>query len=116
MDLRAQVLTAYEGDKLVYATLVSTGRPGPRTRTPSGLRVWHKVIHSAMHGEPSDPYFVDEVPFVLYFKKGIAIHGTFWHDGFGSERSHGCVNLSHAKRRLAVRLRAPDAAARLARH
>jgi lipoprotein-anchoring transpeptidase ErfK/SrfK len=95
VDLARQLLTAYEGDRLVYATLVSTGRP-PHT-TPTGrFRVWYKAIHSPMHGEPDDPYYVDEVPYVMFIRKGIALHGTFWHDRFGHRMSHGCVNLSIA--------------------
>jgi lipoprotein-anchoring transpeptidase ErfK/SrfK len=109
VDVTEQVLTAYEGDRLVYATLVSTGRHGPKTATPLGLfTVWHKVIHSAMHGEPDDPYLADEVPFVQFFKKGRALHGTFWHDGFGRRHSHGCVNLSFADAEWLFRWAPPE--------
>jgi Ala-tRNA(Pro) deacylase len=96
IDLGQQTLTAYEGDRLVFATLVSTGKRGDETRT--GLfRVYHKTIHASMHGtDPADPYFVDEVPFVQYFVANMALHGTFWHDRFGERHSHGCVNLSFA--------------------
>jgi len=24
---------------------------------------------------------------------GYGLHGTYWHDNFGTQRSHGCVNL-----------------------
>jgi lipoprotein-anchoring transpeptidase ErfK/SrfK len=95
VSLREQVLVAYEGPRAVYATLVSTGLA--EHPTPRGLfRVWHKERHAPMHGDPPEPYFVDEVPFVQYFSKGIALHGTFWHDRFGRRASHGCVNLSMA--------------------
>jgi hypothetical protein len=96
VDLQRQLLTAYQGDELVFATLVSTGNR--LHRTPIGhYRVWHKAIHAAMHGdEPADPYFVDEVPYVMFFRRGLALHGTFWHDRFGRRTSHGCVNLSIA--------------------
>jgi L,D-transpeptidase-like protein len=96
IDLREQVLTAYEGDRLVFATLVSTGKAGDATKT--GLfRVYHKAIHAAMHGRhKEDRYFVDEVPFIQYFFANVALHGTYWHDRFGERQSHGCVNLSFA--------------------
>jgi hypothetical protein len=99
IDLREQVLTAYEGDRLVFATLVSTGKAGDETRT--GIyRVYFKTIHAAMRGhKPADRYFVDEVPFVQYFHTNDALHGTYWHDRFGTRRSHGCVNLSIADAR-----------------
>src|SRR5262249_5049590 len=95
VDLTQQVLTAYEGDRLVFATLVSTGKKG--FATPSGIyRVWYKVIHGAMHGARREPYFVDEVPFIQYFHRSHALHGTFGHDRFGTRQSHGCINLSMA--------------------
>jgi hypothetical protein len=98
VSLAEQTLVAYEGDTPVLATLVSTGLPQHATAT--GLyRVHHKEIHAAMHGDPPEPYFVDEVPFVQYFRQGMALHGTFWHDRFGRRASHGCVNLSMADAR-----------------
>ena len=39
-------------------------------------------------------YRADHVPWSMYFKKGYALHGTYWHDGFGHPRSHGCINLA----------------------
>ena len=55
--------------------------------------------YSDMHGEPDDPYGVDRVPYVHYFHKNEALHGTYWHDRFGFPASHGCVNLSPADAR-----------------
>ena len=92
VDLNEEVLTAYEGDTLVFATLISSGTREHPTRV--GLyRVSYKGVHDLMHGEG---YFVEEVPFVLYFHDGEALHGAFWHDRFGTAVTHGCVNLSPA--------------------
>jgi hypothetical protein len=97
IDLAAQTLTAYEGDKPVYATLVSSGKRQHGHRTLPGLyRVQHKLIYSDMHGGPAEPYTVDRVPYTQYFDKSEGLHGTYWHDGFGARASHGCVNLSMA--------------------
>jgi len=38
-------------------------------------------------------YYLPSVPFTMYFYQGYAIHGTYWHDNFGTRMSHGCVNL-----------------------
>jgi lipoprotein-anchoring transpeptidase ErfK/SrfK len=39
-------------------------------------------------------YDLPGVPWNLYFtQEGGAIHGAYWHDKFGEEWSHGCVNL-----------------------
>lgn len=99
VDLSEQVLTAYEGDTWVYATLVSTGKPGDsKTITHSGLfRVWSKTLHELMAEE--NEYFVEEVPYTQYFHAGEALHGAFWHSSFGVPVTHGCVNLSLADAR-----------------
>ena len=90
IDLREQVLTAYEGDHWVLATLISSGRASKPTK-PGVFRVQQKVAHTAMS---RSKYYVDEVPFILYFNQSQAMHGAFWHDSFGTPVSHGCVNLS----------------------
>lgn len=35
-----------------------------------------------------------DVPYIQYFAAGYALHAAYWHDVFGTPRSHGCVNLS----------------------
>ncbi|HKY35366.1 MAG TPA: L,D-transpeptidase [Polyangiaceae bacterium] len=35
-----------------------------------------------------------DVPWIQYFAAGYALHGAYWHDVFGTARSHGCVNLT----------------------
>ncbi len=93
VELAEQVLTAYEGDVPVYATLVSAGiGDTPEHRTRTGLfRVWLESLHDRMHG---DGYFVEEVPWIMYFAGSQGLHAAFWHDAFGRPASHGCVNLS----------------------
>jgi len=38
-------------------------------------------------------YYLPGVPYTMYFYKGYGIHGTYWHDNFGTPMSHGCVNM-----------------------
>jgi hypothetical protein len=91
VDLRQQVLTAYEGNTLVYVTLVSTGTADHPT--PTGrFTLLQKVQHSTMEGEHQD-YLVEEVPHVMPIHGDVALHGAFWHDAFGTPVSHGCINL-----------------------
>ena len=40
------------------------------------------------------PYSIEDVPFVMYFFKSFAVHGAFWHSNYGTQMSHGCVNLT----------------------
>ena len=35
-----------------------------------------------------------DVPYVQYFEGAFALHVAYWHDVFGTARSHGCVNLA----------------------
>ncbi len=39
-------------------------------------------------------YYLEDVPWTMYFDKARALHGTFWHNRFGWPQSRGCVNLS----------------------
>ena len=95
VDLSEQTLVAYDGDVPVFATLVSTGKqPG---MTPIGVhRVQIKHVATPMRDQPveDEAYSIDDVPWTQYFQGSIALHGAFWHGGFGLVRSHGCVNLS----------------------
>jgi lipoprotein-anchoring transpeptidase ErfK/SrfK len=100
IDLSEQTLVAYIGDEPVFATLVSTGKePG---MTPVGVhRVQIKHVATSMRDQPEEDeaYSIDDVPWTQYFAGSVALHGAFWHAGFGLVRSHGCVNLSPADAR-----------------
>jgi hypothetical protein len=92
VSLTEQTLTAYEGDREVFATMVSTGKPGYRTPTGT-FQVWEKVRHATMNGR-RQRYHVEEVPDVMFFHGSYALHAAFWHDSFGRAITHGCINLS----------------------
>jgi hypothetical protein len=99
VDLFEQTLAAYEGERLVYATLISSGRSGS-TFTDSGLfRIWMKLHAGKMSNpdaEDGSPawYYLEDVPWTMYFNGPTALHTAYWHDAFGFTRSHGCVNLA----------------------
>jgi hypothetical protein len=95
VDLAEQVVRAYQDGQLVYATIAATGRAGFWTR-PGTFRVWSKLAADDMTGGSAGAsyYFLERVPWVLYFDQARALHGTYWHDRFGQPQSHGCVNLS----------------------
>ena len=96
VDTREQVLSLRRGDRTLFATLVSTG-DGARWATPFGLyRVYDKSVHGDMKSreDAEEPYHVEKVPWVMHFKTRYALHGVFWHWGFGHRASHGCVNLA----------------------
>lgn len=101
VNLTTQSLVAFEGDKPVFATIVSTGRhddkdPTKDHRTVKGsFRIREKHISATMDDDSAadGPYSIQDVPWIMYFEGSYALHGAFWHSAFGRERSHGCVNL-----------------------
>ncbi|MCW5880014.1 MAG: L,D-transpeptidase [Anaerolineae bacterium] len=95
VNLTQQTVAAYEGDRLVFATLMSSGKDP--TPTKEGLfYIYEKKIGEFMAGgwQDQDPYWLEEVPWTMYFSASYALHGAYWHDKFGDVLSHGCVNLS----------------------
>lgn len=109
IDLDEQTLVAYEGDTPVYATLVSSGKPG--RDTPTGLyRVQRKYLSKTMRGRDKIEgiYHVEEVPWTLYYRGAYAVHGAYWHNTFGNTRSHGCTNVPPADARWLYNWATPD--------
>jgi hypothetical protein len=106
VNLSRQTLVAFEGTTPIYAALVASGRhaadPNDKVhdhRTIQGaFRIREKHISVTMDGDgpaPGDmPYSIEDVPYVQYFEGSYALHAAFWHQNFGHETSHGCVNLS----------------------
>lgn len=94
VDIGSQRLTAWEGGQVQYQTRVSTGmRYTPTIR--GSFKIGRKVPLQNMKGSypPYEPYFIKNVPNVMYFSGAYAIHGAYWHNGFGSKVTHGCVNV-----------------------
>ena len=101
VNITKQVLVAYEGKTMVYATIVSTGEAGlgdpeSSTATKRGIfRIHTKWLSVTMDsGIVGEQFELRDVPYVQYFEGGYALHGAYWHDGFGRPKSHGCINLA----------------------
>ena len=106
VDLTMQTLTAFENDKQILKTTISSGIPnGPRgadglsTKTPQGdFRVLEKDAAKHMGNgnlfADADDYELPGVPWTCFFTaQGHAFHGTYWHENFGVPMSHGCINM-----------------------
>jgi lipoprotein-anchoring transpeptidase ErfK/SrfK len=121
VSIREQVARAYEGDQLVLEAKVSTGihstRPstnGIPTHTPRGdYRIGSKSPSKHMgsiqaSGAPGG-YSLPGVPWTSFFipETGVAFHGTFWHNNFGVQMSHGCVNMRNADAKWIFRWSTP---------
>jgi len=90
IDLTNQRLYAYEGSTVVASFLVSTGTW--EHPTPVGqFAVWIKLLYDDMSGPG---YYLPDVPYTMYFYQDYGIHGTYWHNNFGTPMSHGCVNMA----------------------
>ncbi len=95
VNLSHQWLYAYKDGELVFDAPVSTGRDG--MNTPAGsFSVYSKTKLQTMRGsQGGEPWVVPDVPNVMYINGDVAIHGTYWHNKFGTgaRLSHGCINL-----------------------
>ncbi len=94
IDLSAQYLRAYQGNVVVLEHAISSGTPG--WETPTGTFYIGRMLESDdMQGTvAAESWFVPDVPHAMYFtNQGHAIHGTYWHNSFGTPMSHGCINL-----------------------
>lgn len=97
IDTTKQRLYVWEHGQLQNEFIVSTGmRYTPTVK--GSFKIRRKVPIQDMKGSypPYEPYYIKNVPNVMYFYGAYAIHGTFWHNSFGYRASHGCVNLKVA--------------------
>jgi lipoprotein-anchoring transpeptidase ErfK/SrfK len=93
INLSTQILTAMEGQTPVYRVLVSTGTATYPT-VEGTFQIYAKFEHADMTGGSGiDFYSLTDVPYVMYFHGSYGMHGTYWHNNFGTPMSHGCVNL-----------------------
>ncbi len=97
INLAEQSLSVYEDNRMVFATLVSTGAD-PFFTQPGLFKIYQKKDKETMSGDFSGDktgyYYLEDVPWTMYFDKLRALHGAYWHARFGYDASHGCVNLS----------------------
>jgi LysM repeat protein len=90
INLSTQTLTAYAGQTPVYGARVSTGI----WRYPTVVGTFSIYVKYSAARMTGPGYDLPNVPYVMYFYRGYGLHGTYWHNNFGTPMSHGCVNLS----------------------
>jgi L,D-transpeptidase catalytic domain len=113
VDLSTQLVTAFEGEKLVFSQRCASGVRG--TDTPKGqFRTYHKgpSVHMTNEGdavESESVYSLPGVPWCSFFTgAGNAFHGAYWHNDYGRPRSHGCVNLPSEAAKFLYRWTKPN--------
>ncbi len=100
VNTETQMVIAYEFDRPVYYARAATGAEFSNGRffTPAGRHfVLHKMPsrHMAAGNLAYNGYDLPGVPWVSYItERGVAFHGTYWHNDYGRPRSHGCINLT----------------------
>ena len=89
VDLTNQRVYAYEGETVVNSFLVSTGT----WLTPTVTGQYHIYVKYVSNKMSGPGYYLPDVPYIMYFYGSYGLHGTYWHNNFGTPMSHGCVNL-----------------------
>ena len=96
VNLTTQSLTAYENNTPVYYATISSGRY-PYLTVTGQFQIYLRYQAQDMNGyRLGYDYYLPNVPYVQYFYRDFAIHGTYWHNNFGTPMSHGCVNMTPA--------------------
>ena len=97
VNLYEQTIAVYDQNELAFATLVASGLEPFWTR-PGLFQIYEKLETTPMRGafeaDRSDAYYLEDVPWTMYFDDARALHGAYWRANLGFPQSHGCVNLS----------------------
>lgn len=97
VNLFEQTIAVYQGYELVFATLIASGLD-PFWTQPGLFQIYEKLESTPMRGsfeaDRSDAYYLEDVPWTMYFDQARALHGAYWRANLGFPQSHGCVNLS----------------------
>ena len=97
VNLFEQTISVYDHRQLVFASLIASGIEPFWTR-PGLFQIYQKLPTTPMRGsfeaDHSDAYYLEDVPWTMYFDEARALHGAYWRTQLGFPQSHGCVNLS----------------------
>ncbi|MFZ3152053.1 MAG: L,D-transpeptidase [Anaerolineaceae bacterium] len=96
LDLKNQLVTAYEYDKQVFSARVSTGYYTGSTPLGTYMTTRKRPCRRMVNiiGDANTDYDLPGVPWVSYFTdSGVAFHGAYWHSRWGHRMSNGCVNM-----------------------
>ncbi len=97
VNLAEQTLTVYDGCKLVFATLISSGENALWT-FPGRFAILYKVDYTTLQPPEgsTSTYYIEGVPYFMTYYGNLGFHGAYWQDAFGAPSSHGCINMSPA--------------------
>jgi lipoprotein-anchoring transpeptidase ErfK/SrfK len=102
------ILTAYDGDRAVWSSLVIHGKV-PDVTPVGSHHVIYRVARETMTSERVYPpiprgapggYYLENVLYTQYFNRtGAAIHYNYWVSNWGYRASRGCLGLPLAESR-----------------
>lgn len=97
INLESQTIAVYDQKKLVFATVIASGLD-PFWTQPGLFQIYEKHEKTPMRGafeaDRSDAYYLEDVPWTMYFDQARALHGAYWRTKMGFPQSHGCVNMT----------------------
>ena len=97
VNLFEQTMTVYDQGKMIFATMIASGIKPYYTR-PGLFQIFNKkestLMSGAFESDRSDFYYLEDVPWTIYYDEARALHGAYWRAKMGYPQSHGCVNLT----------------------
>lgn len=97
VNLYSQTMSVYDNNSLIFSTLIASGIDPFYTR-PGLFKIYKKketeTMSGAFEADRSDYYYLEDVPWTMYYDEARALHGAYWRTRFGFPQSHGCVNIS----------------------
>jgi len=94
VNLAEQSLAVYDNGQMVFATMMASGLE-PYWTKPGLFQIFQKKETETMrNNDPAEFYYLDNVPWTMYYDGARALHGAYWRTRLGYPQSHGCVNLS----------------------
>ena len=97
INLDQQTIAVYEQRQLVFATVIASGSE-PFWTQPGLFPIYEKLEKTPMRGafeaDGGGGYYLEDVPWTMYFDQARALHGAYWRTKMGFSQSHGCVNMT----------------------
>jgi lipoprotein-anchoring transpeptidase ErfK/SrfK len=97
VNLFEQTLAVYDKRQLVFATVIATGAD-PFWTQPGVFQIFDKKETTPMSGasesDGKDAYYLEDVPWTMYYDGPRALHGAYWRAKMGFTQSHGCINMT----------------------
>jgi hypothetical protein len=97
INLHDQTLAVYQNRQLVFATVIASGLE-PFWTQPGLFQIYEKhdltLMRGAFESDGTNGYYLEDVPWTMYYDQARALHGAYWRAKMGFPQSHGCVNLA----------------------